>query len=323
MLGWVQVACRHTPILNVTRVFWITIHPERMPDINLWPGILAEQYLGIRGNDSLLQLLTPRAKHSIFHRRCDGKDVPSTNAAALYLNHLNIWRQIHPGEVVAIFEEDAVITAETPRLLERLERSRLRKGRQSFFHNDRFYLSLFSQSRQEFHCAVTLSKSQEFEFEDELIEDASCSIGYGTSSYLIGYSVAQELLRNALPIDLQIDAYIALEAMFMYKRRPDLRFARTKATLYTQNTNLLNHLLQGSEVQRVDFVDFYKDPSFTAVFVLFVAVQCFIVGILCDRCLLLRYARVGGGWGGMGRSLYKACPGRAHPPNPSHAPCNT
>jgi GR25 family glycosyltransferase involved in LPS biosynthesis len=291
ILGFIQSSCIHSPILNVTRVFWITIHPDRMPDINLWPGILAEKYLGMRGDDSLLQYLTPRAKHSIFHRRCDGKDIPSTNAAALYMNHLNLWRRIHPGEVVAIFEEDAVITPETPRILERLERTRLKKGRHSLFHDDRFYLSFYAQGSQEFHCATTLSKPQDFDYEDELIEDASCSIGYGTSSYLVGYSVAQELLRNALPIDLQIDAYIALEAMFMYKRRPDLRFAKTKTTLYTQNTNLLNHLLQGSEVQRVDLIDFYKDPTFTVVFVVFVAVQCFVVGVMCDRCFLLRFGR--------------------------------
>jgi len=60
--------------------------------------------MGLRGSQNLSKYLTPRAKQSLQFGRESGKELPSWNAVALYINHVELWKKIRPGETVVIFE---------------------------------------------------------------------------------------------------------------------------------------------------------------------------------------------------------------------------
>lgn len=265
------------PLLNVSRVFWITIHEDKKPPLSLWPGLIPIRYLGLRGEISLMSNMTNRAKFNIVTQRSSSMDLPSLNAAALYLNHMNIWRQIEPGEIVAVFEEDAI--AADIDMLQDLEDSKNTHMEKSFFHRDNYFLSLCVLYEQKYVCKNKHEKKYP-EF-NTLLEDISCSLCFGTSSYIVGYQVARELLKKS-EIDVQIDSYISLCAMFT--ENTHLMFAKTKKNIFTQSSNIFERVWRGSEVQKVDFVDL-KDPQFTPLGMFIVSLQFFVLGLICGYCI--------------------------------------
>jgi len=286
------IQTRSEPILNVSHAFWITIHPENKPPVNIWPGLIPEIYIGLRGDDTLLKYCTSRVKHSIIHQQDDG--FPSTNAIALYLNHVNIWKNMKPGEIVAIFEDDAMINSNGHEIIEQLDDSRMNNGNKSLFFSDTFYLSMYSFSKRKFDCKKDYNFIITTDTEKDLIEDISCTLAYGTSAYLIGYSAAQQLLRNAFPIENQIDSYILLEAMFM--QDPNIHFLGLKHTIYSQNNddiirNIFFH--KPSEIQRFDYNDLYKTWQFALIFKILLCFISFTLGnIIGHRNKGISYYRV-------------------------------
>mmetsp|Transcript_49863 Transcript_49863/g.156053 ORF Transcript_49863/g.156053 Transcript_49863/m.156053 type:complete len:182 (+) Transcript_49863:229-774(+) len=128
-------------LLNVSRAFWITVNAAKeTPD--LWPSVRTERYMGLRGSQNLSKYLTPRAKQSLQFGRESGKELPSWNAVALYINHVELWKKIRPGETVVIFEEDAAIQSGSVETLKQLDKIRVASGNQSWFAGERIFLTL-------------------------------------------------------------------------------------------------------------------------------------------------------------------------------------
>eukprot|EP00960_Hanusia_phi_P067369 766612-Hanusia_phi.AAC.7 len=236
---------KHENILNVSRVFWITVHEDRKVPQEIWPGVKTERYLGLRGSESLVKYLTPRAKQNVLYGRDSGKELPSWNAVALYLNHVEIWKRIRPGEIVAIFEEDAEMQHGTKEILESMESLRIRQGNHSWFYGDSFYLTMDAFWVKDYGC-----KKPTIDFaESQWIKELPCHMWYGTSSYLIGAGAARELLESVMPIDMQIDAYVATHA-----------------------------ISKGSKVQKVDAYALYTWRDTLLVLILGTALPCFGLG---------------------------------------------
>eukprot|EP00960_Hanusia_phi_P076177 768525-Hanusia_phi.AAC.2 len=250
------------PILNVTRVVWITVQASREPPVDLWPGLLPQRYQALRGNRSFFKHLTPRAKHALLHGRDDGKDIPSLNAVALYMNHINVWRSLRPGEVVAVYEEDAAPNSGTMDYLQRLDHVRRGMDRDSWLWGDGYYLSLYTDFLRQYSCMSVADDSirgDDLHVTQEIhdyIEDTSCALWYGTSSYIIGFRAARYLLQGAYPVDMQIDAYVGLKAMFQPEPSGSasyIQFSRTRQNLYSHS--VLTQYFNRNKVQNMDLVE--------------------------------------------------------------------
>eukprot|EP00960_Hanusia_phi_P016194 477387-Hanusia_phi.AAC.1 len=261
---------------------------HREPPVDLWPGVLPQRYQGLRGNRSFFQYLTPRAKHALLHGRDDGKDIPSLNAVALYMNHVHIWRSIRPGEVVVVFEEDSTVTSGAFEHLQQLDRIRRNMGRDGWLWGDGYYLSLYTDFLRQYSCMSVsddsirdgLHVTQEIH---DYIEDTSCALWFGTSAYIIGFRAARYLLDGAHPIDMQVDAYVGLKAMF----QPDaasspayIQFGRTRQNLYSQS--VLSQYFNKNKVQNWDFVEF-MNKKYILLAILHAAVIFFILGFTLGR----------------------------------------
>lgn len=135
--------------------------------------------------------------------RHDHMQLSSPAMLGCFLSHAKIWQTIRPGEVFAVFEEDAYIDEVSAERMHSL-----------------------SNDMRDIHWDVLLLESGH-----RLIASgkwqhigkyaATCSTNsttpctwFGTRGYLITYAGAQELLRHAFPISVQVDALMGLVAAF-------------------------------------------------------------------------------------------------------------
>eukprot|EP00960_Hanusia_phi_P028467 747421-Hanusia_phi.AAC.3 len=276
------------PILNVTRVVWIAVGAHKEAPVDLWPGLLPQRYQALRRNRSFFRHLTPRAKHALLHGRSDGMDIPSLNAVALYMNHVLIWRSIRPGEVIAVFEEDAAPHSGTTEYLQRLDQLRRGMGSESWMSGYGYYLSLYTDFLRHYSCMAVADDSirDELHVTQEIhdyIEDTSCALWYGTSAYVVGFRAARYLLDGALPVDVQVDAYVGLRAMFQPEPSGSpgyIQFSRTRQNLYSQS--VIKQYFNKNRVQNLDLIEL-KDVKVMVATLLYSTTICFVLGFCLGR----------------------------------------
>eukprot|EP00960_Hanusia_phi_P040595 754554-Hanusia_phi.AAC.2 len=243
-------------LFNVSRAFWITVNTAKeTPD--LWPSLRTERFLGLRGSQNLSKFLTPRGKQSLQYGRESGKELPSWNAVALCF-----------APIDCDIQEDAAIQSGTVETLKRIDQIRLASGNESWFSGERIFLTLDAFGVKDFGC-----KYDPIIFpESKYIKELACHLWYGTSSYILNYGAAQELLERALPIDMQIDAYLATHAISQGRLNGGkIRFAQTAERLYKQQ-------YLSSNVQKVDAYAIYDWKQVILLLVLGTAVPCFGIG---------------------------------------------
>jgi GR25 family glycosyltransferase involved in LPS biosynthesis len=259
---------------NVSKAFVISLHPTRShflkKDIkeylNIEDTIIFE---GINGTHAFLKSihnLSIFTKYLMLVGRQDHMQLSNTNMLGCLLSHIEIWRQIKPGETIAIFEEDAYFDSTSTERLYLLDRDLKRRPWDVLMlESGHFiatgswdYVGEFAAScaNQWWKVNSSLSNSNS---DDELLDHSFGNLHYsgieytgglplndasilpffssnictwfGTRGYLITYEGSQKLLKYAFPIHVQIDALMGLVDAF----EPDFKmYWTTKNVVYQQ-----------------------------------------------------------------------------------------
>ena len=138
----------------------------------------------------------------------DISDLPSPGAVGCALSHIALWKRLAESDAPAfvIFEDDADLTA-SPEAIEAVAHAALARGDVDvLLLGYRFPLdTLLARRTSPLDDTLALLEAPKF---------------YETHAYVITARAARVLLREALPVEMQIDAYMGAQRL-----RHGLRFA--------------------------------------------------------------------------------------------------
>lgn len=157
-------------------------------------------------------------------------DFPSWGAVGCSLSHIELWRRLvqSPYQSMVVFEEDALLTRSKNEIEDIIERAESLPY-DVFWLGLRFPLETIFEKRTSY-----VEEAPEFRWVH--------SHFWETHAYIIRKSAARTLLRNALPLDVQIDAY-----MCMQMKSQNLKFMCHESTLAKQPTfGILTSSIQAS-----------------------------------------------------------------------------
>ena len=173
--------------------------------------------------------LTPRARAVLQGHMptLNISDLPTRGAIGCALSHITLWKKlVHSGaDAMVVFEDDAELTRSPEEIEVILERARAHPY-DVFFLGLRFPLETILEQR-------TTPADDEFRWVH--------SHFWETHAYVIRKPAARALLKHALPIDVQIDAYMCAQA-----KSQNLRYLCHNATLARQRRSIFDSSVQAS-----------------------------------------------------------------------------
>eukprot|EP00282_Hemiselmis_andersenii_P016753 CAMPEP_0114108176 /NCGR_PEP_ID=MMETSP0043_2-20121206/81_1 /TAXON_ID=464988 /ORGANISM="Hemiselmis andersenii, Strain CCMP644" /LENGTH=325 /DNA_ID=CAMNT_0001199925 /DNA_START=1 /DNA_END=976 /DNA_ORIENTATION=+ len=200
--------------LNVTRAMYITMRPNS-PRTNSTMYMLKnhagfrypEVSVAIDGNNVDPETLPLYTRYIILNGRHDHSQVSTAGMVGCYMSHVKVLEQLKPGDVFAVFEEDALFTSRSIRELAALHgfvRDTLKTDFDLLYTgaNDNPKPSAKRAKRHILSPTVTVSECL-----------SGCSV-WGTRGYVVTYRGAQKLLKHTTPVITQIDALFSLVANF-------------------------------------------------------------------------------------------------------------
>ena len=183
--------------LSIDQAYIITLHPQQslslaraatlhlgLPSVALFPAINATQALRSVHN---LSLYSRYLLH--FEQRHDHMQLSNAPMLGCLLSHMTLWESVQPNQTIAIFEEDAYFDQTSTLRLQRLMADlegvpwdilMLESG------------SVIASGRWRLLGPMAATCAQ-----------PPCS-WFGTRGYFIRHKAAQQLLRNAYPISVQV-----------------------------------------------------------------------------------------------------------------------
>ena len=166
------------------------------PEVQVFEAINGSHALAL--STDTLPLYT---RHLIDNGRQSHVQIGNYAMLGCLLSHVEVWKQVAPGEIVAVFEEDAQIDGVSSYRLKLLEED-MRGVDWDVLKLDKGHLidsgtTSYVGSGMAGTCA----------------DNATC-MRWGTRGYLLRYSGAQQLLQHASPPVVQVDALISLLATY-------------------------------------------------------------------------------------------------------------
>jgi GR25 family glycosyltransferase involved in LPS biosynthesis len=238
LLGQLPVAVTSKHLFNISEAYIITLDAVRSVDLQA----RARQHLGVdtvhlfsalNGTEALrltfdgLPLYTKLLVE--LNSRHDHMQISSGPMLGCLLSHMEIWRRVLPNTIVAVLEEDAIVditSAERISALsddlvgERWDLLMLESGQVTATGEWRYVGQVAAT------CAHPRLRNQKNTNSTPLAQGAVCT-WQGSRGYLISHAGAQQLLKFATPIMVQVDALMGLVATFepdflMYWPRVDV-----------------------------------------------------------------------------------------------------
>mmetsp|Transcript_40068 Transcript_40068/g.107304 ORF Transcript_40068/g.107304 Transcript_40068/m.107304 type:complete len:505 (+) Transcript_40068:232-1746(+) len=217
---------------NTTKTLFIAMNPredgvvERIGVLKDKIGFRnAEAFQAVNGRQVDPDTLPLYTRYLMENGRHDHHQVSTAGMIGCYLSHVKVMEMMQPGDVFAVFEEDAHFDKTSPLKIKRLH-DFVEKMSISF---DAIMIGInrvpapsgktttFSVS------AIDMSSNRSFPLQYtfrqvgpdvELIQcHKDCTL-WGTRGYLITYDGAQKILKHAYPIQTQIDALLSLVARY-------------------------------------------------------------------------------------------------------------
>ena len=154
-------------------------------------------------------------------------DLPSRGAIGCALSHIALWKRLvqSTADHMVVFEDDAELTR-SPAEIEAILQRASAHPYDVFFLGLRFPLETVFEQR-------TTPADDEFRWVH--------SHFWETHAYVIRKPAARALLKHALPIDVQIDAYMCTQA-----KAQNLRYMCHTATLARQRRSIFDSSVQAS-----------------------------------------------------------------------------
>jgi len=200
---------------NVSRGFVITMNEadsrELLPDIKTYMEIdtifIFPAINGSRAMQRDHHKLPLYTRYTMLMGRHDHMQIANPAALGCLLSHIEIWKQMLPGEIIAIFEEDAYFNKDSTR--------RFRSLSQDMSSNPWDIIMLINGQfiatgswKSVGNSAMTCDTL------NSSISPMHLCTWFGTRGYILTYKGSRHLLNHAFPIQIQIDALIALVAAF-------------------------------------------------------------------------------------------------------------
>jgi GR25 family glycosyltransferase involved in LPS biosynthesis len=150
--------------------------------------------------EDLSRVLTPRAHFDLLKPRCSHEDLGSKGAVGCFLSHRNIWKHMVDQHIpiAAIFEDD-VAFHDTPNFSTHFSSGLSALDQLPNWHA--FFFGYLYLNHVPSPVPLVVRGTSNLLLEKQ---------GYfwGMQSYLLTLDGAKQLLKQSLPIDCQVDAYI-------------------------------------------------------------------------------------------------------------------
>lgn len=226
-------------IFNISRGFIITLDPKtsmdivqqanlymHLPNITVFEGINGTHALKTTDFNSMVSLYT---RYVMVVGRRDHMQLSNPSMLGCLLSHIHIWKMVNPGEIIAIFEEDAYFDKVSSERIKGLSLDMqdipwdilMLESGHIIASGAWDYIGDYAAT-----CASNFSrKSNTF-----ILQQQNLCTWFGTRGYLINYEGAQKLLKHAFPVNVQIDAFMGLLAAF----NPDFHMYWTRENVVHQ-----------------------------------------------------------------------------------------
>lgn len=224
---------------NISRAFVISMNQLKSQSLiddiktymDIYPTTIFQAINGteaLQNNHHELSLYT---KYTMLVGRHDHMQIANPSALGCLLSHIAIWKMVSPGEVIAIFEEDAFFDHSSTRRL-----STLSKDMQHYpwdilmLINGQFIASgkWKTIGKGAATCMFNTTFTSSYFHSAEPFQICTW---FGTRGYFISHNGAKNLLKHAKPIQIQIDALIGLVAAF----EPGFKMYWTRDNIVHQN----------------------------------------------------------------------------------------
>lgn len=197
---------------NTTRTLFITMNPsdqEVLEQIHVLRSQVGfdnvEVFAAVDGKTVDMDSLPLYTRYLMENGRHDHHQVSTTGMVGCYLSHVRALEMMKPGDVFAVFEEDAHFAANGPSKLKQL-------------HN---FIERTALSYDIIMIGINRIPSPSGETTNLPVSDGldlvachkDCAV-WGTRGYIITYDGAQKMLKHAYPIQTQIDALLSLVARY-------------------------------------------------------------------------------------------------------------
>mmetsp|Transcript_40061 Transcript_40061/g.107268 ORF Transcript_40061/g.107268 Transcript_40061/m.107268 type:complete len:336 (+) Transcript_40061:232-1239(+) len=197
---------------NTTKTLFIAMNPredgvvERIGVLKDKIGFRnAEAFQAVNGRQVDPDTLPLYTRYLMENGRHDHHQVSTAGMIGCYLSHVKVMEMMQPGDVFAVFEEDAHFDKTSPLKIKRLH-DFVEKMSISF---DAIMIGI-NRVPAPSGKTTTFSVGPDV----ELIQcHKDCTL-WGTRGYLITYDGAQKILKHAYPIQTQIDALLSLVARY-------------------------------------------------------------------------------------------------------------
>ena len=248
---------------DITRGYAITLYPDtikpllvsakrylRIPEMNVFHAI--------NGSSAATTNISLYTHYLMMTGRHDHMQLSSPAMLGCMLSHVALWQSIGPNEIWAVFEEDAYLDA-------------VSAERMHFLSQDMRNIHWDVLLLESGHALIASGKWQHIGK-----YAATCSVPpctwFGTRGYLITYDGAQQLLKHAFPISVQVDSLMGLVAAF----------SRDNFRMYWTRENIAHlQLFHVTEVWDACFKCYL--PTSPLLYILCLVLLCFVC---CVRIII-------------------------------------
>eukprot|EP00284_Hemiselmis_tepida_P009319 CAMPEP_0174932290 /NCGR_PEP_ID=MMETSP1355-20121228/35620_1 /TAXON_ID=464990 /ORGANISM="Hemiselmis tepida, Strain CCMP443" /LENGTH=387 /DNA_ID=CAMNT_0016178691 /DNA_START=35 /DNA_END=1195 /DNA_ORIENTATION=- len=200
--------------LNSSRAMYITMRPHSL-QTNVTLTMIQEHAgfqrpevsVAVNGREVDPKTLPLYTRNLMLHGRHEHSQVSTPGMVGCYMSHVKVLEQMRPGDVFAVFEEDAAFSSRSIKELQALDAFVRGELRMDF---DLIYTGVNNNpppsgtETRTYRVSPQTTLTQCF---------AGCSV-WGTRGYVVTYRGAQRLLKHARPLITQIDALFSLVAAF-------------------------------------------------------------------------------------------------------------